>query len=106
MLTAIATKRLPEELRSFDDDDLAVLPAVVAVVTHAAEVAGANPEVVLDDVFSRIMPSRALALARAEAARWRKDAATEKAWAARAAAIENLFVDDHAVVLGGIARAW
>lgn len=106
MLAAIEAKQLPADLRSFDDNDLAVLPAVITVVAHAAEVCGANPEVVLDDVFSDLMPSRAFALARAEAARWRKDQATAQTWEARAAVIDKLFVDDHAAVLGGIARVW
>jgi hypothetical protein len=53
-----------------------------------------------------MMPSRTVALARVEAARWAKDDATAKKWQARADAIEKLFTDDHSVALAGIARLW
>ena len=106
LLDAIETKQPVGDVGYLDPEDTAVLPAVMVVIAHAAHVAGQDPEVVLDEAFARQMPSRTIALARAEAARWRHEPAAAQLWEGRAAAIETLFVDDHAVVLAGIAGLW
>jgi len=106
LLAAIEAKQPVGDVGYLDPEDTAVLPAVMVVIAHAAHVAGQDPEVVLDEAFARQMPSRTVALARAEAARWRHDLAAAQLWEGRAAAIEKLFVDDHAVVLAGIAGLW
>ncbi len=106
LLAAIEAKQPVGELGYLHLDDRAVLPAVMVVIAHAAKVAGQDPGVVLDKVFASQMPSRTIALARAEAARWRKDPAAAQLWQRRASAIEKLFVDDDAVVVAGIAGLW
>ncbi|MEO8844613.1 MAG: hypothetical protein ABI591_23935 [Kofleriaceae bacterium] len=106
LLAAIEAKQPVNEVGYLGPEDRAALPAVMVVIAHAAQVAGQDPEVVLDRAFATQMPSRTIARARAEAARWRKDVAAARLWQTRAEAIEKLFVDDHAVVLAGIARLW
>lgn len=102
---AIAAKgKLPS---STDLEANAVLPAVLSVVGHAATVAGGDPEAFLDERYGYAdTPSRTFLRARAEAARWRGDAAAAKRWDERADALEKLFVDDKAAALAGIARLW
>jgi hypothetical protein len=106
LLAAIEAKQPVGDVGYIDSDARAVLPAVMVAIAYEARVAGQDPEVVLDKVFAQQLPSRTIALARAEAARWRSDAAAAKLWEGRASAIETLFVDDHAVVLAGIAGLW
>jgi hypothetical protein len=106
LLAAIQAKQPVGRIGYLDSDDRAVLPAVMVVIADAAQVAGQDPEVVLDNAFAREMPSRTIALARAEAARWRNAPAVAQLWQGRAENIERLFVDDHAVILGGIAGLW
>lgn len=106
LLSSIQAKAPIHGFILLDDDARAVLPAVIVALAHAAEVARQDPDVVVDAIFARQMPSRTIALARAEAARWRHDAAAAKRWDDRAAAIAQLFVDDRAVALAGIAGLW
>ena len=89
-----------------DDDKRAVLPAVMVAIARAAQAAGEDPEVVLDQAFALHMPSRTVALARAEAARWRNDSAAAETWERRAASIASLYVNDDALVLAGVAGLW
>ncbi len=106
MLAAIESKSGVGEIGYLSPDDMLVCPAVMVVIARAAEAAGDNAEVELDRVFASKMPSRTIALARAEAARWRNDPETAKRWQARADEIASLLVDDDAVVLAGIAGLW
>lgn len=106
VLAAILQKQAVHELSYLRDEERAVLPAVLAAIARSAQVAGEDPEVVLDRDLAQDMPSRTIARARAEAARWRNDTASAQLWDKRAAAIESLFVDDDAVVLAGVAGLW
>jgi len=96
-----------ETPRGYDYDAEIVLPAVMVVIGHAATVAGGDAEAFLDErLNSADVPSRTFLRARAEAARWRGDAASAKRWDDRATSIEKLFVDDRATALAGIAGLW
>jgi len=106
LLTAIRKHTAVHDIVYLRDDERVALPAVMVAIARAAQVAGEDPEVVLDQAFASDMPSRTMALARAEAARWRNDAAAATLWDKRAAAIAALFVDDDAVVLAGVAKLW
>lgn len=96
------------ELPTFHDEEAErAWPAVFIVVGHAAILAGGDAERFLD----ARMPdehrlSRTMMRARAEAARWRGDAASAKKWDERASAIEALIVDDRTAALAGIAGMW
>jgi hypothetical protein len=102
----IVQKKLTETLvdEYLDREIRMVLPAVIAVVHHAGSLVG-DPDVVVDRVFA-VDPGRTMALARAEAARWRGDAAAAATWQTRAAAIQTLMIDDRSVGLAAIAGVW
>jgi hypothetical protein len=98
----IANKRFDDE--GVRTDGEAVLPAMIFVIAHAAQVAGLNPELALDRMFEGKLPSRRFAFARAEAARWRKATDVANAHQARGELIEKLIVDDRAAVLAALAE--
>jgi hypothetical protein len=93
--------------QSFHDERAtrAALVAEVFVVEQAAALVG-DPEVAADAFFATMHPSRALARARAQAARWQGDETRERAWRARAEVLERLMTDDHRVALAGLAGIW
>jgi hypothetical protein len=81
-----------------------VLPAVFYVLGQAA--AGADVEVWLDHLLARLhldvsssYTTRALLMARADAARWRGDEEAAKKWQARAAFLYSVIKDDRAAVV-------
>ena len=102
---AIRDGTVPASFFFYEPYEDPVLPAVVFVLARVMAAKG-DPEPALDAMFARVHPSRTLALARAEAARWRGDAAAAKTWETRAAGLEKLLVDDHAAVLAGLAGLW
>jgi hypothetical protein len=83
----------------------AALVAEVFVVERAGALVG-DPEVAADAFFSTMLPSRALARARAEAARWQGDDERARRWRDRAQVLERLMTDDHRIALAGLAGVW
>ena len=104
----IRTGTLGEALHQGYVDERATRAALVAevyVVERAAASSG-DPEVAADAFFASLHPSRALARARAEAARWQGDDTRAERWRDRAETLERLMTDDHRVALAGLAGVW
>jgi hypothetical protein len=87
-------------------DAVRTLPLVMYIIGYAAKQAGRDPEHVLDEYFSSSFGGRSQCLARAQAARWRKDEQAARRWDRCAATIATLMQDDHAAVLASLGGLW
>jgi hypothetical protein len=106
----LATKPEPERraLRwnaTLREPSGAVLPAVVYAVSQAVP-SDSDVDVWLDRIFHRAHRAEPLRtmLARAEAARWRGDAGSERMWLERAARMRGLYDDYASTLLAHIAE--